>query len=79
MRVLNLYTTQGCHLCEAAAAMVKKQQVPDLALQLVEISESEELMDIYGVRIPVLKFNDEKAELGWPFTAEELNDFLAFA
>lgn len=81
MRELNLYTTLGCHLCDQAAAMVTQQGTSDLSLTLVEISESEALMEKYAVRIPVLKFqvggNDENAELAWPFTAEELRVFLA--
>lgn len=81
MRVLNLYTTLGCHLCDQAAAMVAQQGASDLSLTLVEITESEALMEKYAVRIPVLKFqiggNDKNAELAWPFTAEELKLFLA--
>jgi hypothetical protein len=84
MRVLNLYTTLGCHLCDEAAALVKQEHVSDLTLALVEISESAELMEKYGIRIPVLKFqaeDDEGAtdacvELAWPFTEEELTIFL---
>ncbi|MBN4053286.1 glutaredoxin family protein [Haliea sp. AH-315-K21] len=77
MPVLNLYTTLGCHLCDEAAAMVSKQRVLNLNLALVEISESEILLGNYGVRIPVLKFQDGTAELAWPFTDEELSTFLA--
>jgi hypothetical protein len=80
MRVLNLYTTLGCHLCDEAAAMVSQQGISDLSLALVEISESEALIEKYGVRIPVLKFQvegkDENAELAWPFTVEDLTIFL---
>jgi hypothetical protein len=80
MRVLNLYTTLGCHLCEEAASMVKKQQVSDVMLALVEIIDSESLMEKYGIRIPVLKFDDEAddegVELAWPFSEEELTIFL---
>jgi hypothetical protein len=80
MRILNLYKTLGCHLCEDAAAMVKKQQVADVTLNLVEIIDSENLIDQYGTRIPVIKFQKEagieSAELGWPFTEEELAVFL---
>ena len=80
MRVLNLYTTLGCHLCEEAEHMVNKQQVFDVTLALVEITESESLMEKYGIRIPVLKFDDEAddegIELAWPFSEEELTTFL---
>jgi hypothetical protein len=89
MRVLNLYTTLGCHLCDEAAVMVSKQQSSDVTLALVEISESAALMEKYAIRIPVLKFKtgdsnesvdvglDTDAELAWPFTEEELAVFLS--
>jgi hypothetical protein len=76
MRRLNLYTTLGCHLCEEAAAMVQQHEARDLTLVMVEISESDDLMEQYGVRIPVLKFQDGIDELAWPFSAEELSSFL---
>ena len=31
---------------------------------------------LYAVRIPVLKREDNGAELGWPFTLDELELFL---
>ncbi|MGA1742147.1 MAG: glutaredoxin family protein [Pseudohongiellaceae bacterium] len=76
MRRLNLYTTLGCHLCDEAAAMINQQDVADLALFMVEITESENLLKEYGVRIPVLKFEDSERELAWPFTMAELSKFL---
>ena len=76
MRVLNLYTTLGCHLCDTAAAMVEQQQMADIELSMVEISDSTMLMDNYGLRIPVLKFQDASVELAWPFDADELANFL---
>jgi hypothetical protein len=76
MRRLNLYTTLGCHLCEEAAAMVNQQQPADLTLVMVEISESEKLLQEYGMRIPVLKFQDSEEELAWPFTMVELGSFI---
>ena len=77
MRVLNLYTTLGCHLCDEAAVMVCKQNISDINVVSVEISESDNLLENYGVRIPVLKFEDANKELAWPFSDEELSVFLA--
>jgi len=42
----------------------------------VEISDSEHLMTLYGIRIPVIKTDRAEAELGWPFDAHELTQFL---
>lgn len=77
MRVLNLYTTLGCHLCEQAEQMLRKQQAEKpVVVELVDISESEDLMRAYAERIPVLKWSDTEMELGWPFSEHELRMFL---
>ncbi|KEI71778.1 glutaredoxin family protein [Endozoicomonas elysicola] len=73
---LTLYTTSGCHLCEEAEEMLnflQGQQVCRWAA--IEISEDDRLVDLYGVRIPVIA-TEEGRELGWPFTLEALNDWL---
>ena len=46
----------------------------DLSIELVEIAESEELMDRYGITIPVIRAND--SEICWPFSSDELQAFL---
>jgi len=80
MREIKLYTTSGCHLCEQAEEMFLyclKENIDfknDLSLSQVEISLDEALMDHYGVRIPVLGFNEK--ELAWPFALNELQCWL---
>tara|TARA_B110000305_G_C19437273_1_gene639725 strand:+ start:1560 stop:1841 length:282 start_codon:yes stop_codon:yes gene_type:complete len=76
-RILILYSTSACHLCETALALIAPQ-LNSLAINLeeVDISESESLMARYGIRIPVLKFAEGEEELGWPFSEEQ---FLEFA
>lgn len=86
MRTLKLFTTLGCHLCEVAAEMLEKEmafveavnqaETLHLDVQKIEISDSDDLMEAYAVRIPVVKFEGSKSELGWPFSAEELRQFL---
>lgn len=79
MRV-NLYTTLGCHLCEQAYALLVALQQEGLAIDIdsIEIADSDELMDKYGIRIPVVTFtsDEEVREIGWPFTLDELRAFL---
>lgn len=72
-----LYGTSACHLCELAEALLQQAQGAGLlaAFITVDISDSDELMSRYGLRIPVLKRRDG-AELGWPFGAPELAAFL---
>jgi hypothetical protein len=45
-------------------------------VDVVDISESEELVEQYGERIPVLRMEPEGKELDWPFTAEDVIAFL---
>ena len=73
-----LYSTSACHLCEQAAAMVQAWRDHGLAPQVVEvdIADDDELFERYGVRIPVLR-RDDGAEMGWPFSIEELGRFLS--
>ncbi len=77
MPELLFYTTEGCHLCEHAAAMLD-----DLAhsrkfqLKPIDIAESEELVALYGLTIPVLRNPRSGHELNWPFTSEQIIELL---
>jgi hypothetical protein len=85
-RVL-FFTTQGCHLCEQAQAIIPSvleyanqmrasTNLSRLQLQLVEISEEAALVQRYGSRIPVLLIEHTGQELGWPFDQTKLFGFL---
>ena len=77
--LIHLYTTLGCNLCEEAhSLLVQHQQTTgaNFEIVLVEISDSEDLMEAYGIRIPVLKLVSNDLELGWPFNSTELGHFL---
>lgn len=50
-----------------------------ILLELKDIAESDELIERYGVRIPVLKFKHNEAELSWPFTNDDVKVFLSEA
>ncbi len=71
---LLLYGTESCHLCEAAQALLRAASV---AADYVDIAGDDELLERYGLRIPVLRRLDTGAELDWPFGAEALQRFLA--
>ncbi len=79
---VNFYTTVGCHLCEEALvllhALQEQLQEQDGPLQIseVDIADSEALMAEYGVRIPVITSDSSTGEIGWPFSLEELKQFL---
>ncbi len=69
-----LYGTTGCHLCEEAEAILRRLGI---AAAYIDIADDGRLLEQYGVRIPVLKRMDNKAELGWPFDAAAVMRFLA--
>lgn len=81
MLQLLLYTTSGCHLCEEAEDLLKVLgQHPQLKNRFnwkpVEISESDALIDQYGIRIPVIQLEADQSEIGWPMTMESLGEWI---
>ncbi|MCW8883819.1 MAG: glutaredoxin family protein [Motiliproteus sp.] len=77
MKHLLFYTTEGCHLCEMAMQLIEHTLDPQsFHIDSVEISESDALVDLYGIRIPVLADPETKAELGWPFDQPQLISFI---
>ena len=76
--VFNLYSSDGCHLCELALAICQQSMVGRI-FNIIDIVENELLVERYGVHIPVLERIDEdnnKKELYWPFTAEKVKTLL---
>ena len=74
-----LFSTSACHLCEQARALVIPELGPGWELREVDISESDELFDRYGLLIPVLAAEGAEAELNWPFSAADVRALLASA
>lgn len=73
MTQLVLYTTSQCHLCEQALALLinlKEQYAINWLTQ--EISDDDDLIEKYGIRIPVIQRIDNQAELNWPFTLDDI-------
>ena len=74
---LKLFTTSGCHLCEQAAEMLDLLQAEQRCTwQPIEIADQDELIEHYGVRIPVVVDKLTGKELGWPFTQQQLGGWL---
>ena len=74
---LIFYTTSQCHLCEVAEALMVNTPMPEpVPVDAVDIAQSALLVERYGTRIPVLHRSDTGAELDWPFTRDELINFL---
>ena len=71
-----LFSTLGCHLCEIAEAEIMPLVERGLLVELVDITDPEDLTDAYGLRIPVLRRVDTGAELDWPFDTDQVVAFL---
>ncbi|MDP1931475.1 MAG: glutaredoxin family protein [Gammaproteobacteria bacterium] len=85
MKVLFLYTTLGCHLCEQAEQLLAPvvdyinrcgDEQSQVVVRLVEIAESNELMLLHGLRIPVIKLQGTEPELSWPFEQAQVFEFI---
>ena len=73
---LILYSTGACHLCEQALELMQPLLAEGCRVREVDISESDELFERYGILIPVLRREDSGVELHWPFDLEEVKDLL---
>jgi len=71
-----LFGTLGCHLCEIAEAEIMPLVEHGLLVELVDITDPVDLTEVYGLRIPVLRRVDTRAELDWPFDTEQVVAFL---
>ncbi len=76
MTLLTLYGTSACHLCEAALAELAPLQAGGVHVREQDITEADELMQRYQLRIPVLRREDTGAELDYPFDLNRLLDWL---
>lgn len=68
-----LFGTEGCHLCEEAEALLLEA---GLSFETRDIIDDEQAQQLYAVRIPVLLHTDSGKELGWPFDAQQLSEFV---
>ena len=75
-----LYHTAGCHLCEEAeellAACFLAEAIMPVDFVKIDIADSDALLERYGVLIPVLREENSGRELRWPFSAEDVRQFL---
>ena len=77
MRLLELMTTEGCHLCEQATPLLVAGLDPNLfEVDLVDIAFDDQLMNLYATRIPVLVDSQSGSELDWPFDMQQLREFV---
>ena len=73
---LILYSTSHCALCEQALdLLLNTPEVAGMQLDVVDVATDDDLINVYGARIPVLRLGS--AELDAPFGAQALAEFLA--
>lgn len=70
---LILLTTEGCHLCDQALALIH-QAAPQASIELCDIAEDDQLIARYGELIPVLRCAGR--ELCWPFSLLDIRQLL---
>jgi hypothetical protein len=75
-RLLVLYGTSGCHLCEQAEHLLRPWLSPSLSIEINDIAEDDMLLELYGISIPVLQREDGEC-LYWPFDTHTLALFLS--
>ncbi|WP_415905531.1 glutaredoxin family protein [Neptuniibacter sp. QD48_55] len=77
MRELELMGTVGCHLCDVAEQLIASSvDMQKYAIYQVDIADDDDLVERYGVKIPVLLDLESKEELEWPFDQSQLLEFL---
>ncbi len=53
--VVTLYTRVGCHLCEAAEAVLRRLASGQADIRIIDIDADPDLRDRYTVRVPVVE------------------------
>jgi hypothetical protein len=72
---LTLFQKDDCHLCDLALMVLAQAGAPEFDSEWID--EAPELQARYGLRVPVLRCEDDGAELDWPFEAAALGHWLA--
>ena len=72
---LVLFSGPQCHLCEVAQDVIQHVGTP-IELEVRNIRDNPEHYHRYALRIPVLYRTDNQQELGWPFDANQVEQFI---
>lgn len=76
MKKLIVYHTLGCHLCEQALDLILPLMGRNDIIEAVDIGDSDPLIELYGIRIPVVVRDDNGCEIAWPFDKSQFLIFL---
>ncbi len=79
MQKVTFYTKLSSSICEKAHLMLMELTY-DLPLEVdivdVNHAHNQEFRAIYGERIPVITKPESTKELDWPFTLEDIRNYL---
>jgi len=63
--VITFYTRKRCPLCEKAKELILElKEEHDFSFEEIDIDESDELTEQYGIMIPVVHINGEEVAFG---------------
>ncbi len=74
-----LYGTEGCHLCDEARDLIDvvlSHQGKSINYPYIDIADDDQLLELYGESIPVIKATESSKKIGWPFDDRKLIEFL---
>ncbi|WP_443629718.1 glutaredoxin family protein [Candidatus Njordibacter sp. Uisw_056] len=75
-RYMQLLGTSGCHLCDQAEALLGQcLDLSQVEVEMVDIADTDELVALYGEKIPVLRCIDSQKVLCWPFDERTVSCF----
>jgi thiol-disulfide isomerase/thioredoxin len=64
-KTVKLYSRPRCHLCETARAMLEElQQNWNFTIEEINIDLDDELVEKYGIMIPVIELDGEELQYG---------------
>lgn len=74
-----LYSSEGCHLCEQALMLLCDVIAKD-NIRVIDIVDDQlpgqDLVALYGVKIPVLERLIDNKTLCWPFDKRQIIQFI---
>jgi hypothetical protein len=78
--LFHLYSSDGCHLCEQAVEIISNV-IPDHQIRIVDIIDTniegeQNLVELYGVHIPVLERLSDNVKLFWPFEQSQVVELI---
>jgi len=78
--LFHLYSSEGCHLCEQAMEIIGNV-IPDHQISVVDIIDAniegeQNLVELYGVHIPVLERLSDNMKLFWPFEQSQVVELI---